>query len=497
MYEVFQNSYARQLAEKYKPIWALQKSMALLEWDLETYMPKLGAEERGFVNGQLELIVQEKITDPEFLSLLDKLERSDNLNDYEKGLARVLRRDVKLYTKLPSAFIQELSSTTNRASLSWREAKRTNDFSKFKPDLEKIVDLMKRMAEYLGYEEHPYNALLDLHEEGITVADLDHVFSVIAPSLRKTLDRIIEEGYFTKTSKLQEERYTDEEMRKAEWEILRHLGYDEDRFRVDISPHPFTTSIGLNDVRITTRRKGYDFKDTLFSILHEGGHALYELQIDPALTYTPLARGASSGFHESQSRFMENVIGRTREFVEGALPLLSQYLDFLKKYDPEEVFVYFAHVSPSPIRVEADEVTYNFHILLRYELEKGLMINEVKVDDLPELWNEKIEKYLGIRPKSYAEGVLQDIHWSGGLGGFPAYTIGNVIAAQIRHRMTEDVKDLEDKVARLELDEVKVWLREKVHRWGATYSPKELLNKSFGEDLNPSYLTSYLDQKYR
>ena len=497
MYEIFQNPYARELVEKYRPIWALHKSMALLGWDLETYMPKLGAEERGFADAQLELMLQEKITSPDFLSLLDKLERSEGLNDYERGLARVLRRNTKVYTKLPPTFVQQLASITNQASVSWREAKKASDFSKFKPDLEKIVNMMREMANYLGYEEHPYNALLDLHEEGITVKDLDGIFSAIAPSLKKTLDRIISEGYFTRRSKLEEERYNDDDMRAAEWEILKRLGYDENRFRVDVSPHPFTTSIGLNDVRITTRRKGYDFKDTFFSILHEGGHALYELQIDPALAYTPLAGGVSSGVHESQSRFMENMIARTREFVEGVLPLLSSHLDFLKKYDSEEVFVYFAHVSPNPIRVEADEVTYNFHILLRYELEKELMANEIKVDELPELWNEEMEKYLGIRPKSDAEGVLQDIHWSGGLGGFPAYTIGNVIAAQARYHAMNDIKDLYDKVSKLELNEVKAWLREKIHKWGSTYSPRELLSKSFGEGLDPSYLTSYIDQKYR
>jgi len=496
MFEIFQNKYALELLDKYKPIWGLHKAMALMEWDLETYMPKAGAEERGFADAQLELLIQKKASDPDFLALIDRLDGESGLNDYEKGLVRVLRRDTKFYTKLPPDFVSDLVATTNRASISWREARQKSDFSKFKPDLEKIVKLMRQEADYLGYEGHPYNALLDLHEEGITVADLDSIFSKLAPALKKTLDHVISEGIYTAHSPLEAEKYDPVEMSKAEWDILKKLGYDENRFRVDLSPHPFTTSFGLNDVRITTRRKGYDFKDTLFSVLHEGGHALYELQLDKTLAYTPLARGVSGGVHESQSRFMENVVGRSKEFVKGAFPILAAHLPFLSKYDEEEVYLYFAHVSPNPIRVESDEVTYNFHILLRYELEKQLMTGEIRVDDLPELWNESMNKYLGIKPKNDAEGVLQDIHWSGGLGGFPAYTIGNVIAAQARHRALQEIPDLYEKVANLQVEEIKAWLREKIHKWGATYSPKDLLRKSFGEGLEPSYLVGYLQQKY-
>jgi len=497
MYESFKNKYALEILDKYKPIWSLRKSLALMSWDLETYMPKLGAEERGTASGQIELLVQRMVTDEKFLSLVDKLDGAEALNDYEKGLARVLKRDTKFYTKLPPELIEKITSTTSKSSVAWREARQKSDFSKFEPYLQEIVELMRQEAEYLGYEGHPYNALLDLYEEGITVSDMDQIFSSITPSLKKTLDRVLREGIYTAKSPIEKEKYSSYDMQEAEWGILRKIGYNENRFRVDLSAHPFTTSIGLNDVRITTRRKGYDFKDTMFSILHEGGHALYELQIDPALAYTPLAGGVSGGVHESQSRFMENIVGRSKEFAQGVYPILLTYLQFLKNYDPEELYIYFAHVSPNPIRVEADEVTYNFHILLRYEIEKQLINNEIKVHELPELWNENVEKYLGIRPKSDAEGVLQDIHWSGGLGGFPAYTIGNVIAAQARYHAMQDIPDLYEKVLALQLTEVKAWLKDKIHKWGATYSPKELLNRSFGEGLNPSYLIEYLDQKYR
>ncbi|MDP7975030.1 MAG: carboxypeptidase M32 [Thermoprotei archaeon] len=489
----FSNPHAIALIERYQPIWAVSKAMELSGWDLETFMPPKGSFARGNMTGQLTALIQKMYSDPHLLDLLDRLQESQDLTPYEKGLARVMRRETKVYTKVPAKLMQELSELTTRASLNWRTAREKNNYEIFKSDLGKIIELTRDMADHLGYEVHPYNALLDLHEEGFTVQDADEVFG----ELRDPLKVILEKAATERDSPLALETYDQGSMKMAEIELLTKLGYDFTRFREDTSAHPFTVGISIGDVRITTRRKGYDFKDTLFSVLHEGGHALYELQIDPELEFTPLSGGASMGIHESQSRFMENMIGRSREFARGSFEILSKYLPFLRNYSEEEIYSYFNHVKPGLIRVEADEVSYNFHIMIRYEVEKQLIGGQAQVSDLPELWSELYKKYLGVRPNNFSDGVLQDIHWSGGsFGYFPSYTIGNVVAAQIRYHAMRDIPDMYAKVSDLDIAELKQWLKEKVHVWGATYTPKELMMRSFGEGYQPKYLINYLREKY-
>ncbi|MEM1549612.1 MAG: carboxypeptidase M32, partial [Candidatus Methanomethylicia archaeon] len=240
---------------------------------------------------------------------------------------------------------------------------------------------------------------------------------------------------------------------------------------------------------------GKDFKRSMYSTIHEYGHALYELQIDERLSGTLLATGVSGGMHESQSRFWENIIGRSRVFAEAIYPIIKKHLKFVEKYTPEELYYYFNTVKPSLIRVDADEVTYNLHILLRYKLEKAMITGDVKIGELPEVWNSEIERLIGVRPKSDSEGVLQDIHWSSGLGSFCNYTIGNIIAAQIRKHMMKKIK-IDEEIMKLNFKPIREYLKEKVHIWGSTYEPKELLKRSFNEEMNPIYLLEYLEEKY-
>ncbi|MEM4740547.1 MAG: carboxypeptidase M32, partial [Zestosphaera sp.] len=268
------------------------------------------------------------------------------------------------------------------------------------------------------------------------------------------------------------------------------------RARLDVSAHPFTINMGLKDVRITTRYEGYDFKRTLFSVIHEFGHALYELQIDEGLKYTPVGSGVSLGIHESQSRFWENVIGRSRAFVNAFIDLI-RLVSPARDRDPEDIYVYFNTVKPSLIRVDADEVTYNLHIILRFKLEKLMITGEVKVAELPELWDHEMESLLGIKPKNYSEGVLQDIHWSmGSIGYFPTYTLGTLLSSQIAYYMDRDLGGLYAHVVNKDFQRIKDYLREKIHRWGSIYPPKELLLKSFGETYNPEYFVGYLESKF-
>ncbi|HDO20035.1 MAG TPA: carboxypeptidase M32 [Candidatus Bathyarchaeota archaeon] len=480
-----------------RTLWALGHVSNLMGWDLEVNMPREGIKERSIATSELEVLRQKLLLQKEFLDLVEKAEKNrESLNDYERGLIRVLKRNIRIAKALPPELIRELSKVTSEANMKWRIAKKKNDYKIFEPYLERIIELEREVAEHLGYEEHPYDALLDLFEEGLKTSDMEKIFKVIEPGIRDVLKRVLDEKLYPQTHRLEKEKYEVEDMKKLNMEILRLLGYPlGEKARLDVSAHPFTTSMGIKDVRITTRYLGFDFKRSMFSVIHEFGHALYELQIDEKLMATPLATGISLGIHESQSRFWENMIGRSKMFAEVIYPTVKKYLKYVEDYSPNELYLYFNVVKPSLIRVDADEVTYNLHILLRFKLEKMMIEGEVKVDELPELWNNEMERLLGIRPKTYSEGILQDIHWSGGMGYFPTYTIGNIVAAQIRHHAIKEI-DLEENMRKLNFEPLKNYLKEKIHKWGSTYPPKELLKRSFNEELNPKPFIEYINEKY-
>jgi len=486
---VFEN--IKELVDEYAKVWSINYALSLMGWDRETYMPPSDAPIRGEVTGVFSEMLKDEYL--KLNNLVSKYQGKESLSDEEKGFIRVLNREIKFYVKVPIEIIKELDKITSEALIAWRDAKKENKFAKFEPYLEKIVELERKIADYLGYEKNPYNALLDLYEEGFTVDDGDKVFNVLLPNLKVILDKVREKGYFPETHPLEEESYDTKDMEKVNLEIIKLLKMPEDSFRLDVSAHPFTIRISGSDVRMTTRYEGKDFKETIYSVVHESGHATYELLIDKSLEKTPLAQGASTGIHESQSRFWENVIGRSKEFVHLIYPLITKYLDFVKKYDEEDIYKYVNTVKPSLIRVDADEVTYNFHIALRYEIEKKLINEEIKVGELPEIWNDFMDKYLGVRPKSDSEGVLQDIHWSqGSIGYFPTYTLGNVVAGMIYSAYPK----LKDDVSNGNILGIKEWLRERICRYGATYSPKDLLMKAFGRTYDPEDLLRYLREKY-
>lgn len=488
------NPVIKQIVESYKPIWALGHASALFEWDLETCMPLDGSKSRGFAQAEVALMTQQRILN--LAEPVTRAEQLDNLTEYEKGMIRAIKRDLEYFLKIPPDLVEELHKTATEATVVWREARRKSDFSLFRPHLEKVMELKRREAEKLEFEGHPYNALLDLFEEKLTTEDVDRIFSSLLPDLKRILSKILSSGSFTNEHELEEIEYKEEAMKEVNREVLRILDMPDKRFRMDTSTHPFTSGLSLDDVRITTRYEGKNFKETIFSVIHECGHALYDLQIDHNLEYTPIAGGASLGIHESQSRFWENMIGRSRGFTKLLYPTLRKNLTFMSQFSEEDVYRYFNLVRPSLIRVAADEVTYNFHIAIRYEIEKKLIGGEATVSEVPAIWDDMTEEYLGVRPKKQAEGALQDVHWSGGMVGyFPTYTLGNVIAAMVNDRLREDLK-VEDVVRRGEMAPIRNWLRDKIHRWGSTYSPKELQEKIFRETYNPKHLLDYLEQKY-
>lgn len=491
---MFSNTLIRQIVENYKPVWALRHASSMFDWDLETYMPLEAAKSRGFAQAQVALMRQQRVLD--LAELVGKAEKLGNLNDYEKGIVRTINRELKYFVKVPPNLIEEMQRTQTEATVVWREARRKSDFSMFQAYLEKIIELKKKEAEKLGYEGHPYNALLDIFEEGLTTSDVDKIFSALVPNSKRIFERILHSRKFPSYHKLEEVGYEENAMKLVNQEILKILGMPDRRFRMDVSTHPFTSGISLDDVRITTRYEGKSFRETIYSVIHECGHALYDLQIEHAYEYTPLATGASLGVHESQSRFWENIIGRSKGFTKILLPVLRRNLPFMSRFTEDDVYKYFNLVRPSPIRVTADEVTYNFHIAVRYEIEKKLIGGEAVVSEVPSLWNDMMEEYVGVRPKSQSDGVLQDVHWSGGMiGYFPTYSLGNVIAGMINNLIQRDM-DLHDTLERGDVNEIKVWLRDHIHKWGSSYSPKELQHKIFREVYNTEHLVKYLEEKY-
>jgi carboxypeptidase Taq len=488
------NSVVKEILKRYSQVWAINHSLAVMGWDRETHMPEAGAHSRAMASGQLAMMYQKAVL--ELKGLASKAERQRDLDDLEKGVVRVMRRDLHYYTRVPPELVDGLERATGEATVVWRTARKRNQFKVFEPHLAKIIGINRKIADKLGYKGHPYNALLNLYEEDFTVKDADKVFSRLVPGTRKTLAKVTAAGVYPSKHPLESMAYETPAMERVNQGVLKMLQMPTDSFRMDVSTHPFTTGIAPDDVRITTRYEGTDFRATLFSTIHESGHALYDLGVAQNLAYTPLWGGASLGLHESQSRFWENVVGRSREFTKLANPLMKKNLKFLARYDSEDVYYYFNMIRRSLIRVDADELTYNLHIALRYEIEKKMIAGEVEASELPELWNDTFEEYLGIRPPTDTQGVLQDVHWgSGSMGYFPTYSLGNVILGMIWHAMG-DGKKVREAVAEGDLVQLRTWLKTKIHRWGAVYSPKVLQGKVFGESYNPEWLLKYQEAKY-
>jgi len=494
---VFQHPVIKEVLEKYRAIWGVSHALSLMSWDSETYMPLEGYRDRAVARAELELLRQQLLLRPEFVELVEKADKAEGLSDYERGVVRVLKRAIRIARALPPWLVAEMARVEQEAMVVWREARAKNDFEMFRPYLEKIFDLSRKAADYLGWDKHPYDALLDLYEEGLRAEDVDRVLGYLRKELRWVIDRVLSEGRYPQKHPLEGMKYDSSRVEAVNRRVLELLGFPlGKRARLDVSAHPFTTGMGIHDVRITTRYEGVDFKRTLFSVIHEFGHALYELQIDPALAYTPVGEAASLGVHEGQSRFWENVVGRSREFVEVVYPIFREHLDFLAGYSPEDLYLYFNTVKPSLIRVDADEVTYNMHIVLRAEIEKLVLVGELKVSEIPEHWSRSMEELLGVKPKTFSEGVLQDIHWSmGSIGYFPTYTLGNIVAAMMRKAMAQEAK-LYEKILNKDFAALREWQREKIHRYGAVYPPKELLKRSLGKDYSPEDLVEYLVDKY-
>ena len=493
-----ENHIVNQILDAYKPMWSLNHAISLMGWDFETYMPTSGTEERGMADSQLHILHKNLLLNKDFVGLVESAKKLDGLSDLEKGIVRVLNREITKQIKIPNELTQAESLERIRGNMAWREARQKSDFMMYAPHLKKMIEIKKQIADKIGYEKHPYDALLDSFEEDLTVDDLDKVFDELTPRIQKILKKLVDLGSpFCKESKLAKSKYDIQSVDKLNHDILTLMQYDRKRFRMDVSTHPFTETMGLNDVRITTRYEGTDFKKSISSTIHEAGHALYDLQCDQSLSVTPLEGGSSLALHESQSRFWENIVGRSLSFVQLIAPMIRKQVNFANQVTDHELYLYFNNVKADYIRVDADEVTYNLHIALRYEIEKKIFGDELSVSEIPEFWNDRMEQLLGVRPTNDSQGVLQDTHWSSGLFGyFPTYTLGNLVSAIIASKMRNDLEDYEKDIKRGNFQPIREWLRLKIHQHGSAYAPKVLLKNTLNEGYNPDYFVTYIETKY-
>ncbi len=495
---ICKNPVMNQILDAYKPMWSLKHAISLMGWDFETYMPREGTEERGVAEAQILMLHKDLLLKKDFIDLVETAKKLDILSDFEKGIIRVLDREITKHLKIPKELTEAESLVRIRGNMVWREARAKSNFKMYEPHLEKMIEIKKQIAAKVGYDKHPYNVLLDTFEEQLTVEDLDKIFDVLTPRVQQILKKLTDSNSpFCKEHKFKKLNYEIKKVDDLNHDILNLLQYDMKRFRMDISTHPFTETMGLNDIRITTRYEGTDFKKSIFSTIHEAGHALYDLQCDQSLAFTPVQGGSSLALHESQSRFWENIVCRSLPFVSLISPLIRKQIDFSNQTTDEELYLYFNNVKADYIRVDADEVTYNLHIAIRYEIEKKIFGDELRVSEIPEFWNDRMEQLFGLRPTKDSDGVLQDTHWSSGLFGyFPTYTLGNLISAIIASKMNKDLEDYDKDIIRGNFNPIRKWLRSNIHQYGSAYSPKVLLDKSLNEGYNPDYFVTYLETKY-
>ena len=478
----------------------LRNAAALLDWDQQTYMPRNSAEDRASQLTSIAAVIHEKETSPAYAKNLEAAEKevADFPPDsFERCLVRVLKRNFDKESRIPASLVREMAETSANAHHAWAAAREASDFPRFAPFLERLLDLARQYSELFTPYKNIYDPLLDNYEEGLTAEQLDPLFTglraKLVPLLRKIAAAPRPDDSFLRT-----DFDTDGQLRFSV-EVLERMKYDFSRGRQDLSVHPFTTSFGLNDVRITTRVQTDNPLSSLLSSVHEGGHAVYELGIDKKLNRTPLANGASLAFHESQSRLWENLVARSLPFWECFFPRFREIFPAqLADKDAFSVYRAVSKVTPSLIRTEADEVTYNLHIMLRYEMEKELLNGSLSVKDAPEAWNRKSMEYLGIIPEKDSDGILQDIHWSmGGFGYFPTYALGTLLSAQIWQAAEKELGPLDADLRAGNFVPLLDFLRTRLHVHGAMFTPKETLRKVCGvTEIDPDCFLGHLEKKY-
>lgn len=487
------------LYERYKTkmqkIADVKYAAAVLQWDQETYLPSAGNDFRGQQIATLSEMAHEMFTAEETGNLLQELVQKDGLSDTEKRNVELSLEDYLKNKKLSSGFVRQLSEAINKSFHAWIQARKESSFTAFEEPLDKLLQLKKQEADMLGYAAHPYDALLNDYDKGLTISEVEKLFAGLIPALSEILSKINHQAPVDNS--FLKQFFDKDSQWKFGLEILNRIHFDQKAGRQDISEHPFTTNFNSRDVRITTRIDEHDFGNMTWSCLHEGGHALYEQGL-PADQYgLPLGEYCSISIHESQSRIWENCVGRSLAFWQHHYALVHQY--FPKQFHDISVEKFVAGVNkiePSLIRTEADEVTYHFHVMIRCEIEKKLIEGSLATKDIPAYWNELYFKYLGIKVPDDKQGCLQDVHWShGSFGYFATYSLGSLYAAQLYDAAKQQIPGLESAIARGDNMLLLQWLRKNVHAYGRYYNSSDLCQHATGGELDSKYFISYINQK--
>ena len=489
-----------QLKNKLIELSHLKSALALLSWDQEVNMPPKGGEVRAKNMGYMAGLLHEKFLSEEFETILKsalKLRVEGKLDERNLAMVREVEREFNLEKKLPADFVKESMELIARAQMAWVQARKNSDFKFFAPFLSKIVEFARRTANYLGYKESPYDALLDVHEPGLTAFEasqtLNELKNFLVPFIQKIKDSKIKID-----SDVLKGNFPKEKQEQFNREVIKQMGFDLEAGRVDVSTHPFAMGLHPHDVRLTTRYYEENMMESLTGIIHETGHGLYEQGLPMEDFGSPLGEALSLGIHESQSRMWENIIGKSLSFWKHFYPKLQKQFPVpFKKIPLGDFHKIINRVSPSLIRTEADEVTYNLHVILRFEIEKGMLEGNVKLENLPKIWKEKMKEYLDIDVPNNTLGVLQDVHWStGGIGYFPTYSLGNLYSAQFYAQMKKDIPNLDLKISKGRFDDILVWLRKNIHSRGKTYKANDLAKKVTGEYLTARHWNDYIKKKY-
>ncbi len=472
---------------------------SLLGWDQMTYMPPMGVRDRSEQTALISKLLHEKIISDEFWKHIQILSKNiDNLSEKNKIVVMRLKKDVEKSRKVPSEFVDRFAKITTLAYQSWEKARTKNDFKIFAIDLEKIIELEKEYCEYINFPGARYDCLLDDYEEGMTAKKLHIEFTYLKKGIIEILEKIKSSQIFEKQKEIKFK--LDEEKQKILCNIIiEKMKLPNDKSRLDVSTHPFTTAMGDEDVRITTSYNRPNPLFSFFSTIHEAGHALYELgMLKGEFKNTVISDSPSLGIHESQSRFWENMIGRNKEFWKYFYPIFKNISSpYLKDININNWYNIVNQVSPSLIRIEADELTYCLHIILRFEIEIGLMEEKINVNELSQIWNEKMNEMLSVVPKNDVEGVLQDMHWSGGnIGYFPTYAIGTIYSAQIFRKISQDNMNLLSEIRNAEFQNIINWLRKNIHEYGSIMDADEIIKKACGQGIDSKIFIDYLKDKY-
>lgn len=478
----------------------IERALAVLWWDRQTHMPPGGGEERSNQVATISKIHHAKFTSDEIGKLLHELSSQTTDMDPDSDEARIIKvtkHDYEMECKLPEKLVEETSRASSAGLEAWHKAKAAKSFSMFAPFLQRNAELTREVAAAYGYEDRPYDAFLNIAEPGITTAQLETIFSELREAIVPMVRDIASKQEAVDDSCLHQQ-FEEEKQLQVSLSIAEKYGYDLNRGRLDKTAHPFATSFGLGDVRITTRVYPNFLNACLFATLHESGHAMYEQGISPTLSRTPLGHGASGGMHESQSRLWENLVGRSRPFQDYLFPRLQEtFPQQLGSVDIETFYRAINKVHPSLIRVEADEVTYNLHIMLRFELETEMLEDRVDISKMDQVWHERMERYLGIVPEDDSVGVLQDIHWSAaGFYAFPSYTLGNIIGAQLFKQAHINLPNLNEQISKGEFADLFNWLNTNLYQHGRKFTPNELSQRITGEPVGTSAWIEYARGKF-